>query len=173
MSQLINFGPTGGGGGGAVDFLTGNVGGPVGPTGNNIFVLGNSTIETVGNPGASTITIYDNSKIVEQVTTVDATPTSLVDYPVPLNGSITLSLLLTASDNTQSQGVAGTLVAGARRAGAGPTLIGVPTVSLSQDFGTPVNVNAVISGNNLEIQVIGVAATTITWKGLISIISLP
>lgn len=46
------------GGSGVTETLTGNTGGPVPPTGNNINILGDGTfITTVGNPGTSTITI--------------------------------------------------------------------------------------------------------------------
>lgn len=41
-----------------VETLTGNLGGPVGPTANNINVVGDiTTIETIGNPATSTLTI--------------------------------------------------------------------------------------------------------------------
>ncbi len=47
----------GGGGAGAVSTLTGNTGGAVGPTANNINVVGSGTIAVAGNPGTSTLTI--------------------------------------------------------------------------------------------------------------------
>jgi hypothetical protein len=40
-----------------VETLTGNTGGPVGPTGNNINILGASGVLVAGNPGTSTLTI--------------------------------------------------------------------------------------------------------------------
>src|SRR5580698_3075585 len=41
-----------------VETLTGNTGGAVGPTGNNINVVGDgTTVEVTGNPGTSTLTI--------------------------------------------------------------------------------------------------------------------
>lgn len=44
--------------GGAAEFLTGNTGGPVPPTANNINVIGDGiTITVAGNPGTSTLTI--------------------------------------------------------------------------------------------------------------------
>lgn len=42
---------------GTVETLTGNSGGPVGPTGNNIDVLGGNNITVTGNPGTSTLTV--------------------------------------------------------------------------------------------------------------------
>lgn len=58
MSQagIVNI-SGGGGGGGPIETLTGNSGGAVPPTANNIFVLGAAGINVVGNPGTSTLTI--------------------------------------------------------------------------------------------------------------------
>lgn len=44
-----------------VETLTGNTGGPVGPTGNNINVIGSGNITVVGTPGTSTLTISEVS----------------------------------------------------------------------------------------------------------------
>lgn len=63
MSQIIF---TGGGGvtpGSAVETLTGDTGGAVSPTANNINIAGGENINTVGNPGTSTITINLNETI--------------------------------------------------------------------------------------------------------------
>lgn len=58
MSQagIINL-AGGGGGGSPVETLTGNSGGAVPPTGNNINVVGTGGVLVTGNPGASTLTI--------------------------------------------------------------------------------------------------------------------
>lgn len=63
MSQIIF---TGGGGvtpGSAVETLTGNTGGPVSPTANNINVVGGENINTAGTPGTSTIAVNLNETI--------------------------------------------------------------------------------------------------------------
>lgn len=56
MSQITRNGATGSGG--ALDTLTGNTGGSVGPDGaSNINVLGGVDIEVVGDPGTNTLTL--------------------------------------------------------------------------------------------------------------------
>lgn len=61
MSQAgINNVAGGGGGGSPVQTLTGNSGGAVPPTGNNINILGSGSITVTGNPGTSTLTITDS-----------------------------------------------------------------------------------------------------------------
>ena len=58
MSQAGIINVAGGGGGGApIQTLTGNSGGAVPPTANNINVVGTGAITVTGNPGTSTLTI--------------------------------------------------------------------------------------------------------------------
>lgn len=55
MSQITSYGS--GGGGSSLQTLTGNVGGPVPPTGNNINIVGVDDIQVTGTPGTSTLAI--------------------------------------------------------------------------------------------------------------------
>lgn len=57
MSQILFTGGSGPAPAGAVETLTGDTGGAVSPTANNINIAGGENINTVGNPGTSTITI--------------------------------------------------------------------------------------------------------------------
>ncbi len=57
MSQVISLGSGGGGGGSNVQTLTGNIGGPVPPTGNNINIIGMGDVTVAGNAGTSTLII--------------------------------------------------------------------------------------------------------------------
>ena len=168
MSQSGSLSGGGGGGGGSIDFLTGNVGGPVSEFAGNIFILGSDTLLVTGNPAGHTLTITDSSKETSIVVTFDATPTTLFSFPILANSATTLNATISAVDNAFSQAVAATFVAGARAAGGAPTLIGLPNISISQDFAVPIAINAVISGGNLQIQVVGVSATTIVWRALIT-----
>lgn len=67
---FTNSGPSG-----FVQTLTGNSGGPVGPTGGNINVVGTGTITVVGNPGASTLTITPSGSIAASFPTDSGTAT--------------------------------------------------------------------------------------------------
>lgn len=58
MSQAGILNVAGGGGGGSpIQTLTGDSGGAVPPTANNINILGGAGVEVVGTPGTSTLTI--------------------------------------------------------------------------------------------------------------------
>ena len=56
MSQAGSLNSGGGGGGSSVNTLTGNTGGAVPATGNNINTVGTGSITIAGNPGTSTLT---------------------------------------------------------------------------------------------------------------------
>lgn len=78
-----------------VETLTGNTGGAVGPTGNNINVVGTGPILVTGSPGTSTLTISDNGAAPNYTSVVG--PTTYVvlttDYFISCNtsgGAITL-----------------------------------------------------------------------------------
>lgn len=75
MSQAGVINVNGGGGGGSIDTLTGNSGGAVPPTTNNINILGSGSIVVTGNIGTSTLTISDSSAL--QTTNVIVTSAQL------------------------------------------------------------------------------------------------
>ena len=61
MSQAGILNVSGGGGSGSpVQTITGNSGGAVPPTANNINLVGSGSITVTGNPGTSTLTITDS-----------------------------------------------------------------------------------------------------------------
>jgi hypothetical protein len=171
MSQAGIISGGGGGGGGPIDTLTGNTGGAVSPLAGNINVVGDGLTLTVsGNPGTHTLTVIDQTRVTAQVTTVNATPTILYQQVVALDTILGFNATITAIDSTSSQGAISTFVAAAYSNGITNTLVGLPIISISQDFGTPVNINAAIVGVNLAIEVVGVAATTIFWSAVITLI---
>lgn len=57
-----------GSGGAPIETLTGNTGGPVGPTGQNINIIGAGAITVAGNPGTSTLTISQSGTIASNYT---------------------------------------------------------------------------------------------------------
>ncbi len=74
MSQagIINI-AGGGGSGSPIETLTGNSGGAVPPTANNINILGSGPLSVVGNPATSTLTISANGTVPLQFTEDGAT----------------------------------------------------------------------------------------------------
>ena len=168
MSQITSFGNGGGGGGGDLSTLTGNEGGAVSPTLGNINVVGISPIFVLGVPGASSLQIQDSSRVSVSVTTADATPTTLYSLTLGAESMTTVQAIISAAPDDFSAGAACVISFGARNDGSGAVLIGGPDVSLSDDFTSPISIDGVVSGSDLIIQVTGIAATSITWNGLIT-----
>lgn len=94
MSQYtVSFIP---GGGTTVDTLTGNSGGPVPPTAGNINILGTGTVNVVGNPGTSTLTISVTGMGISW-SVIAADQTAAVNHGYFCNKAGTLHLLLPAA----------------------------------------------------------------------------
>lgn len=150
-------------GGSPIQTLTGDGGGgAVGPTGGNIdLAVGNDTgLQFVGVPGTSTM---DLDPQLVSVQTTDATPTTLDTVALVTNTVATAFWILSYKRDDSTEGGGGTVIASARRAGAGGILIGTPNVIFNEDSaGTP-SVTAVVVGNNLLLQVTGEAAKTLDW----------
>jgi len=150
--------------------LTGDTGGAVSPTGNNINVIGGPGISVDGDPGTSTLTI--NSLGTEAtVQTTDATPTLLYAVTLSASQSALLSVTIIAPQDDFSSSIGGTGLATVRRAAAGGAVVcGGPHSNLIEDSGGVPEIDFVANGNDIEIYVTGVAATTYNWRGFIKVI---
>ncbi len=174
MSQITtninSIGPAG-----PIVTLEGNSGGAVPPNGaGNIFVVGSASsfVNVTGNPGTNTLTIELLNQQVAVVTTTDATPTALFSFPVVAGRAVTIKVDVIAAVDDYSAAFGGSAsVVGSR------TLVGTPTITAfdnSFNEGIPGNpdVSFIVVGNSIQFMVIGVAATTINWKGVLTFISV-
>ena len=89
------------------------------------------------------------------------------------NSAVTLRAVILGAENAYSAVISGTLTTGVRRAGAAAILAGTPIINSNDDFLGPVSFNASVSGNDIQIIVTGLAATTINWRALINLTTLP
>ena len=139
MSQAGVISVSGGGGGGSpVETLTGNTGGAVPPTANNINVIGASGITVAGNPGTSTLTISLTSSAENYVqVTGPATYNVLTtDYFISCDssaGAITINLP-DAPDNLQQYIVKDRTGGSAAHNITVKSLTGVTTVDLQPTY---------------------------------------
>ena len=133
-----------GGGALVVETLTGNSGGAVGPTANNINVVGDGTTVTVaGNAGTSTLTISTiTGGQVVNVTPISTTYTTLsTDYVIAATTSSSYTVSLIASPATgrsyRIKDVSGT--AGTNNlviSGNGANIDGAATYTINQNYGS-------------------------------------
>lgn len=150
-------------------FLEGDVGGQVGPNGGGIiFVVGGDNISTVGNPGTNTITI-NSGEVAYTVTTTNATPTLIATIPVAPSTSSTISCNFTAIQDDFSTAIGGNGFNVAYNSGGGAALSGgFGHQSVIDNSGGFPGISFGVSGNNVQIFVEGVAATTYNWRMIVS-----
>jgi hypothetical protein len=176
VSQAGIINVAGGGGGGApIQTLTGNSGGPVAPTANNINVVGGSSIvndangiTVIGNPGTSTETFTLTNRPQGQVTTSDATPTNIITFAAgAVAGTYAITGQVDAYDLTDVAGAAYFFTAGIRTTGAATVLIGAQfSTEFEEAAMVPSDIDILVSGNNILVQVVGIAGKTIHWDAI-------
>lgn len=99
------------------------------------------------------------------VQTADAMPTTLAVFPMASNSSLDIWANITAAqaDFSGAGGWVSQVIY--RRAGAGPIQVGAEAeIIANENFGggNP-EINFVVVGNTVELQVTGIAATVINW----------
>lgn len=163
MSQSGPFSRAGGGAT-VVLTLTGTQGGPVAPDGaGNIDILGGSGVLVVGNPGANSLTIQTLGA-EETLTTTDAVPTTIETVPINPDEAALLTVNVIAAQDTYASSMGGVLYAVVRNVGGGAVVCGAPQGFFMDDTAGAPNVTFLAVGGNIEVQVTGVAGTTINWR---------
>ncbi len=149
--------------------LTGDSGGAVGPTANNINVLGGVGIDVVGTPGTSTLTI--NALGTEAtVQTIDATPTVIFTQTLNASEAAFMYVRVIAAQDDYTSAIGGTFSSTIRRAAAGGAVCaGGPHGNILEDTAGMPDVDFNATGNDIQVLVTGVAGTTYNWRAFIRI----
>ena len=151
---------------GAVQTLTGNTGGAVPPTGGNINVIGAETITVAGNPGTSTLTITSDA-LTASVQTVDATPTALYSLTLADETAVTLIATVVGATADYASCIGGQVIGTfSQVALSTPTEI-TDIDNTMKNAGAGVSVQFVVNGANIELTVVGQAATIYNWVATI------
>lgn len=182
MSQAGIINIAGGGGGGApIQTITGDTGGPVPPTANNINLVGGTSnannsngVLIAGNAGTSTETVTLTNRQNGSVTTTDATPTTLISFPASGAAAVyNLQYKLAAFNATDVAGASYHVDAGARTDGATVTIFpDSDFVDNEEASMVATDLNVINSGNNIILQVTGIAGKTIRWNAQLNYIQV-
>jgi|ERR1700754_4522317 len=162
---------------GTVGFLSGQIGtNPVPPDGaNNINIFAEETtanvlvgIQTRGDAAGNTIWVQLTNRIQGFISTNDATPTTIITFPMGATpGVYKFDGNIEAFNTTDVAGAAYGFQIAIRTTGAAGTVIGV---SFDDDFEeaamAAANFTVTASGNNYLVQVIGIAGKAIDWRCL-------
>lgn len=174
MSQAGILNVAGGGGGGTpIQTVTGNSGGPVAPTANNIFLVGGSStvndpngITVIGTPGTSTETFTLTNRYTQSTTTVGATTATVTILSALTTGTYTLDMSVAAFATAGGPAGNGYTIVGAVKSVAGvASLVGGAGAQQKDSFEDTVGANAVmgVSGNTITVTFTGVAAFNFDW----------
>jgi len=147
-----------------VETLTGNTGGPVGPTGNNINVLGSGLLTVTGNPGTSTLTISQSNAAVANAQTVGLVTVNIISLVVPDSEMVTIKAVINGlRDDTTDAWGGEVIFTVLRPAGGDVTIVGAPIISANTTSTADISGSVNIGAETAEINVIGVAGQTWNW----------
>lgn len=162
MSQILQSG--GGIGPTVVETLTGNTGGPVGPTGNNINVVGTGLITVTGNPGTSTLTISQTNADEATAQTVGLVTVNIISLPVGDGEMVTIKAVINGlRDDTTDAWGGEVIFTVLRPTGGNVTVVGAPIISANTTSTADISGSVDIGTQDAEINVIGVAGQTWNW----------
>lgn len=158
----------------ATSYVT-DVNSPAIPALNILNVIGGDTsdsdnfgIRTDGSSGSNTLTVQLTNRVRGNVTTTNATPTTIATLVLSatpgvyeINGSVA------AFDVTDTAGASYSFTSGIRSTGALAIEIGTQFSTNFEELAMETaDINVTVSGNSILIQVIGIAAKTIDWDCL-------
>lgn len=141
--------------------------------GGSTVVNNNNGIRTDGSSGSNVLTIQLTNRISGSVTTANATPTTLVSFAMSsanLGSSLgvcTFDIQIAGYNITDNAGEGYSIFGSVRTDGVSATLIGVPDKIINEEASqATADANLIVSGNNVIIQVTGIAAKTIDWRAV-------
>lgn len=160
-------------------FVT-DVNSPAVPAANILNEIGGSTsvnnnngIQTDGSSGGNTLTIQLTNRITGSVTTTDATPTTLVSFPLGSTPAVFTFDVQIACFNVTDVNGDGYFISGSTRTdGATATLCGNPDKIENEEVMDTANADMIVSGNNMVIQAIGIAGKTHRWRAVITYVQV-
>jgi hypothetical protein len=156
--------------------------GTVIPAANVVNIDGGTTttnsangILVVANPnGSNNMVIELTNRQNGAVTTTDATPTTLISFATAASAAVyNVQVRIAAFDATDVAGAAYHIDAGARTTGAAVTIFPDPDFVDNEEAAMVTSdINILASGNNIIIQVTGIAGKTIRWSGSLTFVQV-
>ena len=175
MSQAGIINVAGGGGGGSpIQTLTGDSGGAVPPTANNINTLGNDStvnnangITIVGNPGTSTLTTTLTNRLQGTGTTVGAATADVITFTPTVVGTYSLEYRTGAYNTTSLLGSGYSFFGAIRFDGVNSNICDAfDEINNEEGAMSATDLAIVVSGANVILRATGYAAQTINWSSV-------
>ncbi len=126
----------------------------------------NNGIRTDGSSGSNTLTVQLTNRLQGTGSTVGAATTTLVTFALGATpGAYNVEAKFAGFEPTTPASTGYTVIGTVRTTGAAGALDGIPDETPIEHVALITSdVNFVISGNNLLLQVVGVAGLTISWN---------
>lgn len=150
-----------------VEFLTGDVGGPVGPdAGFNINLLTGVGLTSTGVPVANTITWTLDGANEGTGSTIGAVTTDLITINLGATPTTyVFDIQVSGFESTTPAGAGYNIFGAVRTTGAAAVLIGTPDKIAHEDAAlTAGDADLVVSGNTAIIRVTGTSGLTVNWR---------
>jgi len=133
----------------------------------------NNGLRTDGSTNNNILTVQITNRLSGSVITSDATPTALITFAMsPTNlgsaiGVATFDIQITGYNTTDNAGVGYAIFGSVRTTGAATILIDTPDKIVNEEASqVTADANLIVSGNNVIVQVTGIALKTINWKAV-------
>ena len=149
-----------------------DVNSPAIPAANILKVFGGQTsdnnllgVQTDGSSGSNILTVQLTNRLQGGLSTIDATPTTIITFGLGATPAVlTLDGFVSAYNTTDTLGAGFFFSAAVRTTGAAAVDLGSEFTSQFTETGMEAAAVTIgVSGNNLIIQVTGIAAKTISW----------
>ncbi len=172
MSQIYKIGSSSPPPAVATSYVT-DVNSPAIPAANVLNVLGNDTtlddpdgIRTDGSSGSNTLTVQLTNRLTGTGTSTNASVVNLVTFALAATASsYRFNFDVVGRDTTTGDTVGYSVDGTAKTNGATASLVATPFIDNDEDSSLiTANIDLVVSGNNVILQVTGVTATTISYK---------
>lgn len=157
----------------ATSYVT-DINSPAIPALNILNVLGNDVtanningIRTDGSSGSNTLTIQLTNRLQGTVTTIGATTSAIITFPLTAVGTYALEARIGAYNTTASLGAGYSLFGTARFDGVNANLCGTPDrITNEEGAMSAANITMTVSGANVLINGVGYAGQTINWSAV-------
>lgn len=163
----------------ATQYVT-DINSPAIPAANTLNVPGNQVtfsndhgVQTDGSSGSNTLTVQLTNRIFGTATTTDGvTQTQVFSFALGASaGTYLFTINIIAYNRTSSLSAGYVDFAVIRTTGAaGSLILNQPAVLIEEGAMSGTAVTPTISGNNFVLDVVGLAASTIDWKALVTYI---
>lgn len=156
---------------GDVEFLAGDTGTTVPPTGGGVITIeGGTGIDVIEDAGSNKLTVQINGGEEGTGTTSGAVTTDLITYDLDTTpGTYLLKVDVVGFDSTTPGSMAYRIRSGIRTTGAAGVEINTESTNVFEeaDF-TDAKAEIIVSANNAIVRVTGVAGKDISWKATLT-----